>query len=303
MNNNILVSVVIPCTDRTEGLLRCINSALEQIIEDSIEIIIVENNSHNKNVVSSLVFNLDDERIKHVYMDICDNANCARNYGISLSSGQYIAYLDSDDWWDKAHLESCLNCIKESNVKAIYSGCKLHDGLSVQEKKSRQIEDESAYSFLFGTNRGVAQTSSFFLDKSVFFSASWDESLKRSQDYDFFVSVNNAHGWHYKEDITVNVYWEVGAIRSPSVSSFKGFYEKHSVEMTDDENARYLAEALKSLVLYSKNDFKELHQVFKRYRSKIKLIDRVYLFNYISAYYASHIKTCINKLKSLYKQG
>lgn len=294
----LLISVVIPCTDRTQGLQKCLVSVLNQLFSGQLEVILVENNSKDREIVPAIVCALNDSRVRHVYLENCENANWARNFGEKESKGNYIAYLDSDDWWDKNHIASCLNFIEKKHANAVYSGYKLHDGLSVQEKRSRQIVNESAYTFLFGKNRGVAQTSSFILNKNVFLDCSWDESLKRSQDYDFFVGVQNTHGWHCKPDLTVNVFWEAGVVRSPSVSAFKAFYGKHSLEMTDIERACYLGEALKSLALHSKHNFLELHEIFKAYRNKLRLIDRLYLYNYYSAIFAARLKLTISKLKS-----
>ncbi|MFO6423122.1 glycosyltransferase family 2 protein [Motilimonas sp. KMU-193] len=280
MDNSILISIVIPCTDRVEGLTRCISSVLSQKIDASIEIVLVENNSKKLNVIKGLVSSINDTRVKHYYLEKCDNANVARNYGANVCNGKYIAFMDSDDWWSDKHLFDCLNEINRG-AKAVYSGFILDNG-SVQEAKvSRQISQETPYHFLFGSNAGFAQTSSFFLCREVLNQCNWDESLKRSQDYDFFIEVQLKIGWRYKSSLTVFVYWAEGAIRTLSADAFEIFYNKHSVNMSSSEKAEYLCEIVKAFATVSRSDYCKFSFKLNEFRGFLGMKDRIIVSNFL----------------------
>ncbi|MEF1291848.1 glycosyltransferase family 2 protein, partial [Vibrio sp. M260118] len=278
-NKNILISVVIPCTDRVLGLQRCLDSVLSQNVTADLELVLVENNSMNRNVITEMVETIQDERIKHHYLDVCDNANVARNYGMKNSSGDYIAYMDSDDWWNEMHLSTCLDQIKKG-ANAIYSGFILDNGKVQEPKYSRAIEQESPYKFLFGSSPGVAQTSSFFLSREVFDLCTWDEDLRRSQDYDFFIEVQKKVGWSYKSSLTVFVYWEQGGVRTLSVDAFEKFYAKHSGTMTPSEKAEYLCEIIKAFSLVSQRNYSRFSILLGQNRKYLGLKNRIMISNY-----------------------
>lgn len=279
MTNGVQVSIVIPCTDRIAGLKKSIYSCLKQSIKGDLEIIVVENNSKNLRIIPELLSEINDSRIKHYYLDDCNNANCARNYGADVGCGTYIAFLDSDDWWSKSHLEECLNEARKGH-KAVYSGFFLDNGFKSKEKYSRQIKNESAYEFLFGKNSSVAQTSSFFIEKNIISSCRWDEDLKRSQDYDYFITVQNKCGWKYKKRTTSYVYWEEGAVRNLSIEAFKLFYNKHSPFMSEKEKAEYLVEVLKAIVTYSKDGYEDFLNLTRMFRKYLSFKDRLFTYNY-----------------------
>ncbi|WP_377109552.1 glycosyltransferase family 2 protein [Pseudoalteromonas sp. R86517] len=289
----VLISVIVPCTDRVMGLEKCLKSILNQNVSCDFEILLIENNSFDREVVKDLIKSLHSNMIKHHYLDKCENANVARNYGAYKSCGKYIAYLDADDWWAEDHLDTCLNACKKG-AKAVYSGFVLDNGERQVEKYSRAIKDETAYHFLFNDNKAVAQTSSFFLSKDIFNSCKWDEKLNRSQDYDFFIEVQKKIGWSYKPKLTVYVYWEIGAKRSLCGEAFETFYNKHSPFMTNKEISEYLCEIVKAYALVSKEEYHKFSRFIDRYRNYLDRKNSIIISNY-------YITLIFYKLKVIFK--
>ncbi|MGD8172070.1 glycosyltransferase family 2 protein [Vibrio sp. TRT 21S02] len=294
---NQIVSVIIPCTDRVEGLDRCIMSALAQDCEAIIEVILIENNSNDRSKIPLLIESINDERIKHYYLELCENANWARNYGVEVSSGGFIAYLDSDDWWGEFHIRNNLE-LMSNGAQALYSSYTIDNGKYRQAKESYAIGQMSPYEFLFGKNCGVAQTSSFFLDKKVFDIVKWDEDLKRSQDYDFFIRVQKHIGWTYNHNSDVYVYWQEGMARAISVPAFEMFLNKHESMMTENERAQYLSEISKALVETSKKDFLIFRKRLSPYFSCLALKDKLILMNYFSASLYCNFRVQYRRLKA-----
>jgi glycosyltransferase involved in cell wall biosynthesis len=278
---NMTVSVIIPCTDRTVGLRRCLESAINQDYRGELEVILVENNSQDRTLVSALVSSMDNVNIKHYYLDRCTNANIARNYGADKSSGKYIAFLDSDDWWESEHLQDCYGEILRSGAMALYSGFKLHNGLNIKVIISRAIQKcESGCDFLFSKNAAHAQTSSYFINKEVFKLCRWDESLKRNQDYDFFIRVQSNFTWAFKDKLSVNVFWPVGMARTYSADAFEIFYDKHRAEMSSENKAFYLYEILRALSFVGKHDYNKFLLEASKYRVHLGFVKKLQTYNY-----------------------
>jgi glycosyltransferase involved in cell wall biosynthesis len=296
-NTNGVVSVIIPCTDRTAGLKRCLESVLRQDYAGSIEIILVENNSTDSIVIRKLVSVINNQSIKHFYLENCENANVARNYGTRKSSGIYVAYLDSDDFWLPNHISNNMNFFDANpEAVALYSGYVLNDGIKDTIVSSRPIIDETAYSFLFGHRPGVAQTSSYLLKRYALDVVEWDETLNRNQDYDFFASIQKIYGWQYNPLITSIVVWEHGVVRKFTASAFKDFYSKHKEHMLTTERAGYVSRVLRALSQNSKEEYLEFYSEGLLLRQKMQFPECMYSYGYGLAKFILWLRLLIAKI-------
>jgi len=111
MNNNPLISVITPVYNREKYIKRAIKSALEQTYQ-KIEIIIIDDGS-NDNTKEVIRPYLSDKRIRYFYQKN-QGVTKARNNGIRVANGKYIALLDSDDFWKNAQkLEKQIKFLEE----------------------------------------------------------------------------------------------------------------------------------------------------------------------------------------------
>ncbi len=100
-----LITVIIPTFNRGYCIKRCINSVLSQSYE-KLECIVIDNNSFDD---SRKIFNsIKDARFKFYYINNDNIIAKSRNYGIRKSNGELVAFLDSDDWWERDKLEKTL---------------------------------------------------------------------------------------------------------------------------------------------------------------------------------------------------
>ena len=102
------VSAIIPTYNRNKFLKEAVNSILTQSHKD-LEIIVVDDGSEER---SESIEKLDP-RIHYVYCSRRGVA-AARNFGVSLSSGEYIAFLDSDDLWEKRKLRKQIGFLRSN---------------------------------------------------------------------------------------------------------------------------------------------------------------------------------------------
>ncbi len=116
-----LISIIIPTYNHGIYLDRCLNSIQQQTI-DNYEVIIIDNNStdNTKDVIKKYI-NLP---IKYYLISNKGIYAKSRNMGIKNSSGNIIAFLDSDDWWKKEKLYECYKKINEG-YDLIYHNLKL----------------------------------------------------------------------------------------------------------------------------------------------------------------------------------
>lgn len=106
-----LVSVVVPFYNKKKWLPEALNSVLSQTY-NNIEVIVVDDGS--KEDISDLP-ELKDDRVKLFRNDNSGPAY-ARNFGIIQSNGKYIAFLDSDDFWEKNKLEVQILAMEKNNA-------------------------------------------------------------------------------------------------------------------------------------------------------------------------------------------
>ncbi len=131
------ISVVIPVYNSEKYIEKCIKSLVNQTLKD-IEIICVNDGSSDNS--RKLLENFADSRIK-----IIDKKNggqsSARNIGLDIAQGEYIGFIDSDDWVDADYYEKLYNAAKKYDADIamadfIRTGSKKHKiRLNLTEEK------------------------------------------------------------------------------------------------------------------------------------------------------------------------
>ena len=183
------VSVIMPNRNYSQFILTAIDSVLNQTFSN-LELIIVDNGSTD--ISRELIIStLADERIKPIFQEDMGQAN-SRNTGIQHSKGDFIAFLDSDDWWEPEKLELQLEAFSDE-VGLVYSSIKKHqtqkDGQVVQSIESAKFEGKASKVFI--SNPGVsvilAGESTSLIRRDVAINAGpLNESLNSSSGFEFF---------------------------------------------------------------------------------------------------------------------
>lgn len=181
------ISVVIPTYNRAHLLPKAVKSVQEQTLQP-LEIIIVDDFStdHTKEVVESF----HDEKIKYVVNSRTKGANGARNTGIIMAKGDYIAFQDSDDLWLPKKLEKQVQFMEE-NPDADMCFCSLNiDNLSRIVPK-RPVAQNEIYPLLKRGN--FISTQTIFIKTDLAKKILFDEKLMRFQDWDFCLRFAEKH--------------------------------------------------------------------------------------------------------------
>lgn len=121
MDTDPTVSVIIPTYNRAHLIPRAIQSVLSQTYRD-FELIVVDDGSIDN--TEEVVKSFDDERIRYIKHERNKGVASARNTGIKIAKGKYVAFLDSDDEWFPNKLEKHVQAFKDAppKVGVVYSG-------------------------------------------------------------------------------------------------------------------------------------------------------------------------------------
>ncbi len=116
-NNQPLVSIIMNCYNGETFLHESIKSVLSQTYKNW-ELIFWDNRSEDKS--AEIFKGYNDKRFKYYYAPQHTLLSEARNEAVKRSSGEFIAFLDTDDFWEKDKLELQLPLFKDSKVGVVY---------------------------------------------------------------------------------------------------------------------------------------------------------------------------------------
>lgn len=109
------VSVIVPIYNTQNFLKRCLNSLQYQTLRD-IEFILVDDASTDKSIDIMQIYHDKDPRFKIISLDENQGVSIARNRGIDIATGEYIGFVDSDDYIDLDYYENLSKIIDQSKV-------------------------------------------------------------------------------------------------------------------------------------------------------------------------------------------
>lgn len=208
-----LISIIIPTYNRAKVVGRAIHSALQQTYPHT-EVIVVDDGSSDN--TAEIVRTLDP-RVNYL-PQTNQGASAARNNGIKLARGSYIAFLDSDDFWNSDKLEKQLACFHQyPDIGMVDTNVRFLDaqGTTVDPprefiyvKPAQNRMRDLAYLFQYpylGTPTVMIRKS--ILDTVGYF----DTSLKTAEDIDLWLRVAEvAPAYYLAEKLTTVCQLDAG---------------------------------------------------------------------------------------------
>lgn len=223
--NNKLISIIIPVYNKEHSIKRCINSVLNQTYKN-IEIIIVDDGSTDNSLSICREMELTDYRIKVVSKEN-GGVSSARNKGISISKGQYIGFVDADDWIDKAMYEKLYKAINlnKADIASCYFSYEKDEIIRPLTYKQYKYEKEvclnveevcNEISKIYCRKIGWENCNKLF-DIRVLKDIRYDSKITNGEDWLFFcesliltkklVSIpDNLYHYVYEENSASNCY-------------------------------------------------------------------------------------------------
>ncbi len=120
-----LVSVIVPVYNNEKYVEKCVRSLMEQTHRE-LEIILINDGSkdHSGEILEQMA--AADERIKYICQDNAGVA-VARNRGLDAASGEYLTFVDGDDYVSPDYIEKFLACVKEKGADLVICGISFVD--------------------------------------------------------------------------------------------------------------------------------------------------------------------------------
>jgi len=174
-----LVSIIIPTFNSSLYIERTIRSILNQSYSN-FEILIIDDCSKDFENLKNKIEGFLDDRIILNRLNSKAFASGARNYGVRIARGEYIAYLDSDDEWFEDKLQTDIQIIKkyENEDIVLYNAAIVempHKEIILPRIEKKDKERIATYKVI---NNGSIFTPTLFLKKVTADKVRWDENLK-----------------------------------------------------------------------------------------------------------------------------
>jgi glycosyltransferase involved in cell wall biosynthesis len=181
------VTVVVPTYDRRELLERALNSVRNQTVLPS-RVVVVDDASPNpaEPFVTGLYDDLTVDVVRH---EENRGAAAARNTGVETADTEYVAFLDSDDYWDERKLELQLDVFEARDVGLVYCDQYIVEPDGVIKPSGKALpEGDVCPSLLDGWT--APNTSTLIFDRETLFDLDgFDTSLKSCQDHDLWMQL------------------------------------------------------------------------------------------------------------------
>ena len=129
----IRISIVIPVYNVEVYLRQCLDSVVNQTLRD-IEIICVDDGSTDGSAAILQEYSAKDNRVK-VLLHEHTNAGAARNAGMAIATGEYLGFVDSDDWCDLTLFEKAYGKAKADDADVVLWRHREHDEDSGKVKR------------------------------------------------------------------------------------------------------------------------------------------------------------------------
>lgn len=176
----IKVSVIIIGYNIEKYISRCLNSVISQTLKD-IEIIFVDDGSNDNTLNIVNEYSKKDNRIK-----VFTQKNCgpykARITGLNHANGEYIVFVDGDDWIDNKELEVLYKLIKEQNMNLIFFDF-IKENYITNEKIKCQLD--------LPTNRIISKKEiSEYVYKKCMGNTNFSSPCNKIIKKDFIISLN-----------------------------------------------------------------------------------------------------------------
>ena len=277
---NKLVSIIVPIYNAEKFLDQCIESLVNQSYKN-IEIILINDGSSDKSLEKCQKWQKIDKRIVLVSQKN-QGVSMARNHGLNIAKGDYISFVDSDDYVDKTFIEKLIKEILKYNADMVECGLNVIDIndniISVKSLKDKVIENKETLKLNFAN---LVDATDYIANKMIKKNIIGDlrfSSFKVSEDYEFLtylyekinkkVSLSeplyNYHVYERKYEPLSFSLKEMDTINARK-TTFNFYKQKGELELMYVTAVQILSRIMTWYNLATEEVKKELYRTFKIY--------------------------------------
>ena len=244
---NEKISVIVPVYNVEKYIGECIKSIINQDYEN-IEIILVDDGSNDKSGEICDEYALKDKRVKVIHKEN-GGVSSARNRGIESSTGEYIAFVDGDDYVTKDYVSYLFSLIKSKNSDVSLSMAYFTDYQNKQTEndKMRVISGKDAAIQIMSYNILIGVNNKMFSRKVFVNKVQFDEELCMGEGFNFntdvfqlsnTVSIGNRKIYYYRKNNNESVTTKFNAAKwENGLTAMQKIKNKMAIKDNDMMNA------------------------------------------------------------------
>lgn len=197
---NFSVSVIIPVYNGEKFIEKSINSAISQ--PEVFEVVVVNDGSTDSTqiILDNLIVLNDKIKVYHHYNKLNKGRSSSRNLGIKKSKGNYIAFLDADDYYLKNRFLNDFHLFNNNkSINGVYNaiGAHFYRGTSKLEKEQlnlttvkEPINSNNLFEILLLGSKGYFSIDGLTVEKEVFIKTGYfSEDLKVAEDTELILKM------------------------------------------------------------------------------------------------------------------
>ena len=229
------VSVIVPTFNRPTKLAEALKSIINQTFKNYEIIVVNDSGQDAEPVVTALNQNNIITYVRH-----CRNKGlaAARNTGIKLARGKYIAYLDDDDIYYPEHLSTLFEHLENNDYKVAYTDA-YRSHKSYKNKECVEVKKDLPFSNDFDCDRMLVSNYipvlCFMHEKSCLEKIGYfDEKLSSHEDWDLWIRMSQKYNFLHIKKITAEFSWltdgstMTSGKRDDMLLTFQAVYHKHA---------------------------------------------------------------------------
>lgn len=290
-----LISIIVPIYKVENYLRKCIETIMNQTYKN-IEIILVDDGSPDNSAQICDEYAQQDNRIVVIHQKNGGLSN-ARNSGLNIAKGEYIGFVDGDDYIENDMYETLYNAIKENNAQMAI--CDFYIVNEKQEEIPNEIKTEMKEDIkIFNKKEAMEE---MLIDKNIR-GYVWTKLFKK----DCFKNLRFPEGKNY-EDIAISIKCFEKTEQIVYINKQKYYYLQRANSIDHVKSEKNLSDALDvsyERYKYVKENYPELkenniyafiHRILCVYKDLKKM-------NYMNVYYCKKYVNMIQELKEDYLQ-
>jgi glycosyltransferase involved in cell wall biosynthesis len=199
-----LISVIINCYNGEKFLKNAVISVLNQTYKNW-EIIFLDNSSNDES--KNIFLSFDDKRLRYFYSKKKLNLYHARNKAIKKAKGDFISFLDVDDWWEKNNLNSRKDFFVKNNYSFSYSNCYFYFEKKKKKKLFSNQKLPSGYIFDSLCKKYLVNLSTIIIRRDFLSKLTYIFNKKYNVigDFDLILRLSEKYLVHSTNDPLVNI--------------------------------------------------------------------------------------------------
>ena len=236
----ILISAIIPVYNSEKYLEDCIRSLMNQTLKN-IEMIFINDGSTDKSLDILRMYEKLDDRIIVINQDN-NGPSSARNKGIRIARGEYLSFIDSDDWIKKNMYEDMYNRSQESSIDIIVSDMisyksqkeqyysrelNLEDGIykykEIHEKVIPKLFKDNSFNSMANKlfKNSIVKKNSLKLDEDIYYAEDWKFNVDFFRYTKSLVYINQAFYFYRRGHDSSSCKYNDNTFKQNAISLYK----------------------------------------------------------------------------------